>query len=87
MGELLLGQVAMPIVVFILGYLVSQFVAGTKHQLVFTAIIKLVEAVLESYEIDVPDFLRELLEKMHEISEETGDYEDVVLDEINRLEK
>ena len=85
--SILLGEVVLPVIIFILGFLASKYIHGTKHQAVFAAVIRLIEVILESYNISVPEFLQKLLKEIHEISEDTGEYEKILNDEIIRLEK
>ena len=84
---LLMGEIILPVVLFVLGYIVSKFIHGTKHQAVFIAIIRLIEAILDSYDINVPEFLQKLLKEIHGITEDTEEYEKFINDEIIRLEK
>lgn len=75
------------IILFFAGVLVDRFIAGTKHMSVFVLVIKLLEDILESYDIDVPDILIELLSRLHEEDIDSIDYEDKILDEINKKKK
>lgn len=84
---IIMAEVALPVVVFLLGFFVNRYVVGSKHGVVFAAVLRLIEAILESYEIDVPEFLRELLAQVHDISEETDEFEKVIQDEISRVNK
>ena len=87
MLESILINAGLPILFFVVGFVVRKYIIDTENELLFRAVIQVVEAVLERFDIDIPDFLRDLLEEMHKIKEDTGDYEDVLLDEINRLDK
>ena len=87
MIELIIAEVALPVIIFVAGFLVRKFIVETKNEKVFLAIIRLIEALLERFEVDVPEFLRELLEEMHELTEDTEVYESIVLDEINKVDK
>ena len=75
------------IILFFAGVLVDRFIVGTKHMSVFVLVIKLLEDILESYDIDVPDILIELLSRLHEEDIDSIDYEDKILDEINKKKK
>jgi len=86
MFNIFLAEALLPIIIFIAGFLVRKFIAENKNKLVFTSIIRLVEALLERFEVDVPHFLEELLKEMHKLDQDTSEYEGAVLDEINRFD-
>lgn len=86
MAELILAELLFPAIVFAAGWLANKFISGTKNEKVFAAILHLIEVLLDRFEVDVPEFLQELLKGMHDLELETEKYESIVLDDMNKLQ-
>lgn len=80
-------EIAVPFVIFSSGFLTRKFISDRKNEKVFVALLKLIESLLEKFEVSVPEFLRELLQAMQNITEETSEFENIVKEEIESLTK
>ncbi len=85
MLDLNLWEASMPLVIFSSGFLARTFISGRKNEMLFLAVIKLIESLLEKFEVCVPEFLQELLEEMQKLPEETENLECIIEEEIKTL--
>ncbi len=75
----------MPFVIFCSGFLARKFISDRENEKIFIAILKLIESLLEKFEVNVPEFLQELLREMQNLTEETTEFENIVKDELKTL--
>ena len=87
MLESALISIGLPALAFIAGLIIDRFIRGSENERLFAAVLHLIEVLLERFDVDVPEFLQELLKGMHDLELDTKRYESIVLDDLNKLEK
>jgi len=77
----------MGLLIFGAGALFEKYLKDTKHEKTWKNSLRLIDGILESYDIDSPEFLETFVERLRDEDFNSEKEEGMILDEVNRKKR